>query len=60
MPAVTANDVPGYRITQSLGEVMELTVCSANFGDSSTDLALFILVCNETWHPVVKAVRMEP
>ncbi|WP_435747448.1 YbjQ family protein [Microbacterium sp. PMB16] len=29
---VTTNDVPGYRITQVLGEVMGLTVRSTDFG----------------------------
>ena len=36
MFAVTTNDVPGYRITQVLGEVMGLTVRSANFGQNFT------------------------
>ncbi|MGN7949417.1 YbjQ family protein [Microbacterium sp. 22215] len=29
---VTTNDIPGYRITQVLGEVMGLTVRSTDFG----------------------------
>jgi uncharacterized protein YbjQ (UPF0145 family) len=33
---VTTNDVPGYRITQVLGEVMGLTVRSTDFGQSFT------------------------
>lgn len=36
MFAVTTNDVPGYRVTQVLGEVMGLTVRSANFGQNFT------------------------
>lgn len=36
MFAVTTNDVPGYRITKVLGEVMGLTVRSANFGQNFT------------------------
>ena len=31
---VTTNDIPGYRITQVLGEVMGLTVRSTDFGQS--------------------------
>jgi uncharacterized protein YbjQ (UPF0145 family) len=33
---VTTNDIPGYRITQVLGEVMGLTVRSTDFGQSFT------------------------
>ncbi|MFT4235762.1 MAG: YbjQ family protein [Microbacterium sp.] len=33
---VTTNDVPGYRITQVLGEVMGLTVRSTNVGQGFT------------------------
>ena len=33
---VTTNDVPGYRVTQVLGEVMGLTVRSTNFGQGFT------------------------
>ncbi|BDZ40469.1 YbjQ family protein [Microbacterium suwonense] len=33
---VTTNDVPGYRITQVLGEVMGITVRAADFGRSIT------------------------
>ena len=33
---VTTNDVPGYRVTQVLGEVMGLTVRSMNFGQGFT------------------------
>lgn len=33
---VTTNDVPGYRITQVLGEVMGLTVRSTDFGQGFT------------------------
>ena len=33
---VTTNDVPGYRITRVLGEVMGLTVRSTNFGQGFT------------------------
>ncbi|QDZ16841.1 YbjQ family protein [Humibacter ginsenosidimutans] len=33
---VTTNDLPGYRITQVLGEVMGLTVRSVNFGQGFT------------------------
>ncbi|WP_449278151.1 YbjQ family protein [Leucobacter sp. GX24907] len=33
---VTTNEVPGYRITQVFGEVMGLTVRSANFGQNFT------------------------
>ena len=36
MLTVTTNDVPGYRITKVLGEVMGLTVRSANFGQNFT------------------------
>lgn len=36
MFVVTTNDVPGYRITQVFGEVMGLTVRSANFGQNFT------------------------
>lgn len=36
MFAVTTNDVPGYRITHVFGEVMGLTVRSANFGQNFT------------------------
>jgi uncharacterized protein YbjQ (UPF0145 family) len=36
MIVVTTNDVPGYRITQVLGEVMGLTVRSVNFGQGFT------------------------
>lgn len=33
---VTTNDIPGYRITQVLGEVMGLTVRSTDFGQGFT------------------------
>ena len=36
MFAVTTNDIPGYRITRVLGEVMGLTVRSATFGQNFT------------------------
>ena len=36
MIVVTTNDVPGYRITHVLGEVMGLTVRSVNFGQGFT------------------------
>ena len=36
MIVVTTNDLPGYRIEAVLGEVMGLTVRSANFGASFT------------------------
>ena len=34
MIVVTSNDIPGYRIDAVLGEVMGLTVRSANFGQN--------------------------
>jgi uncharacterized protein YbjQ (UPF0145 family) len=36
MIIVTTNDLPGYTITQSLGEVMGLTVRALNFGAGIT------------------------
>ena len=36
MIIVTTNDIPGYRVTQVLGEVMGLTVRSANVGAGFT------------------------
>ncbi|MDM4763650.1 YbjQ family protein [Galbitalea sp. SE-J8] len=36
MFVVTTNDVPGYRITHVMGEVMGLTVRSANIGQNFT------------------------
>ncbi|MGN7977555.1 YbjQ family protein [Microbacterium sp. 22195] len=36
MFTMTTNDVPGYRITQVLGEVMGLTVRSSSFGQGFT------------------------
>ena len=36
MMVVTTNDVPGYRVTAVLGEVMGLTVRSLNIGTSFT------------------------
>lgn len=36
MFTMTTNDVPGYRITQVLGEVMGLTVRASSFGQNFT------------------------
>jgi uncharacterized protein YbjQ (UPF0145 family) len=36
MIVVTTNDIPGFRITQVLGEVMGLTVRSTNFAQGFT------------------------